>query len=478
MKTIKYILLSAVLIGFTACNEPEDIFNDNNIDTSTEILPDLTAGTADFSNYVAIGASFTAGYTDGALFIAAQENSFPNTLSKQFANANGGAFNQPLMNDNIGGFVFGSTVVADPRLYFDGAGPALLPATPTTDVTTSLAADGSIFKNVGIPGAKSTHIDYNGYASLNPYFGRIATSADISMLEYALAQNPTFFTLSEIGGNDVLGYATTGGDGTDPITPTGTFDFVFNDMVNQITAVCPNGVVTNVPYITDLPHFTAVPYNPIPLDAGTASQLNAGYASYNGGLQFALANNLIDADEAAARTIVFQESANNSMVLIDEDLTDLTVYGIPSYRQSTSSDLFVLRLSPFIPQGYGTQIPLEDKWVLIPSEQAEIRVATDAYNATIANVAQSKGLALVDLNAILNEAATSGVMFDNYILSTDLVLGGLVSLDGIHLNARGYAYMANAFLAAIDETYGSNFVASGTVAKAGDFPTNYSPLLQ
>jgi hypothetical protein len=38
--------------------------------------------------------------------------------------------------------------------------------------------------------------------------------------------------------------------------------------------------------------------------------------------------------------------------------------------------------------------------------------------------------------------------------------------------------MANSFLKAIDEHYGSNFVASGNLAKAGDYPTNYSPLLQ
>lgn len=493
MKTIKYILLSAVLIGFTACNEPEDVLNDYNIDTSTEILPELTAGTADFSNYVAIGASFTAGYTDGALFIAAQENSFPNTLSKQFANANGGVFNQPLMNDNIGGFVFGSTVVIDPRLYFDGAGPALLPATPTTDVTASLAADGSIFKNVGIPGAKSTHIAYNGYASLNPYFGRIATSADISMLEYAIAQNPTFFTLSEIGGNDVLGFAISGGDGTDPITPPGTFDFVFTDMVNQLTAVCPNGVVTNVPYITDLPHFTTVPHNPIPLDAATAGYLNsaAAYGAYNAGIQSLVGVPPVNLtqEEANSRMIVFSAGAGNAVVIMDESLSDMTIYSpaLVSMRQATANDLLVLPSSNFIGTEAipgnsatvnGVAIPLADKWVLIPSEQAEIRAATDSYNATIASIAQSKGLALVDLNAILNEAASSGIMFDNYILSTDLVLGGLVSLDGVHLNARGYAYMANAFLAAIDETYGSNFVASGTLAKAGDFPTNYSPTLQ
>ena len=37
--------------------------------------------------------------------------------------------------------------------------------------------------------------------------------------------------------------------------------------------------------------------------------------------------------------------------------------------------------------------------------------------------------------------------------------------------------MANSFLKAIDETYGSNFEESGNLAKAGNYPTNYSPTL-
>jgi len=58
-----------------------------------------------------------------------------------------------------------------------------------------------------------------------------------------------------------------------------------------------------------------------------------------------------------------------------------------------------------------------------------------------------------------------------------LVSGGLVSLDGIHLTARGYAVMANKFLEAVDATYGSNFIAAGVKANTGDYPTNYSPFM-
>ena len=51
------------------------------------------------------------------------------------------------------------------------------------------------------------------------------------------------------------------------------------------------GAVVTVPSIVNLPYFTTVPYNAVPLDQATADLLNAGYAAYNGGLQAAFAAN-------------------------------------------------------------------------------------------------------------------------------------------------------------------------------------------
>ena len=99
--------------------------------------------------------------------------------------------------------------------------------------------------------------------------------------------------------------------------------------------------------------------------------------------------------------------------------------------------------------------------------------ATDAYAATVEALADAYGLAFVDLRLVLAEAATTGIMFDEFNLNTNLVLGGLVSLDGVHLTARGYGLMANKFLEAIDVTYGSNFGASGSMIKANDYVIMY-----
>lgn len=255
-------------------------------------------------------------------------------------------------------------------------------------------------------------------------------------------------------------------------------------------------MVTNVPYITDLAHFTTVPYNPVPLDAATASVTNQAYEQYNGGLQQALAalagTGLFSEEEALKRTIEFS-AGQNAVVIVDESLTDLGAINpafasLPKLRQATPADLLVLPSSSFIgtlanpndPTSVnGVAIPLADKWVLTPKEQSEIRLAIDAYNATIAaTVSSNENVALVDLNNILNELASTGIVFDDYTITTDIVVGGAISLDGIHLTARGYAFMANKFLEAIDTAFGSNFAASGNVALAGDFPTNYAPTLQ
>lgn len=504
MKTIKYIGLCFLSLAFLACEY------DNDIDTGNNPLPELTAGSADFSTYVSVGASFTAGFTDNGLFIASQENSFPNTLFKEFSKIGGGTFTQPWMSDNFGGLAVGGNRIANPRLVFGGAGPVPLesvigPVTVGTDII--LNNPTGPFNNLGVPGAKSFHLVSPGYgnisnfpAAANPYAVRLTgNSPDASIVELAVAQNPTFFTLSEIGGNDVLGYATSGGDGSNPITPTATFTASLNAMVAALTASGAKGAIANLPNITSLSHFTTVPHNPIPLDAATAGFLNSAsaYGAYNAGIvqafAFLVANTPLtqaQADaEIAKRTISFSAGPGNAVVILDENLTDLTVINpaLISMRQATADDLIVLPASSFIgtqavpgnPQTVnGVAIPLGDKWVLTPEEQAEIATATQAYNASLSAAASANGLALVDLNSILEQASSTGIDYDNYNLNTDLVFGGLVSLDGIHLTAKGYALMANSFLEAIDATYGSNFAASGNLAKADSFGVVYSPLLQ
>lgn len=476
IKNFKWLLL--VSLTFVACNSDDEPFVDPN---STDGTP-LTAGTADFSKYVALGNSLTAGFSDGALFIAGQQGSYPNILASQFALVGGGEFKMPLMADNTGGLLLGGTQIAGTRLYFNGSAPASVPGPPTTEVTNILSGP---FNNMGVPGAKSFHLLAPGYGNVagvlsgqaNPYFVRFASSPTTTVLADALAQSPTFFSLW-IGNNDVLSYATSGGVGvnqtgnlnpatygSNDITDPNVFASVYTSLVDQLTANGAKGVVANLPYVTTIPYFTTVPYNPVALNAATAAQLNAGYAAYNNGLLFAQSNGLLTAAEVARRTITFSASSTNPVVIVDSYLTNLTGFGIPSYRMATSEDLIVLPARTFIgttvggnpAQVNGVSVPLADNWVLSKNEIQEVKVATDAYNAAIQSIAQAKGLAFVNANALQTQIANGGIAVNNVNVTSAYVTGGGFSLDGVHPSPRGYALIANKFLEAINATYGSNF---------------------
>ena len=540
MKNIKYILLTAVLVGFTACNDEEDF--EDQLDNPTEevVYPDLTSGTADFSNYVAIGNSLTAGFTDNALFIASQENSMPNMLAQKFALAGGGTFTQPLMDDNIGGLLFGGNQNEDgsfgPRLYFDGSGPAGLPGMSSTEAfAPSLGSQ----NNMGVPGAASFHLLYDGYGNpanlmtdpptANPYYVRMASAPNATILGDALAQQPTFVSLW-IGNNDVLGYATSGGDQTvAAITPQATFEGSINAIVGALQAANVQGVMANIPYVTTIPHFTTVPHNPLdPTNPDFGPQiplLNSIFGALNPIF------NAVDPN----RAIVFSESEASAVVIRDESLDDISQtiiealnasptfpgfiaqFGLPAEaaplvanllgvtygqtRQATEDDLLLLSSSSVIgtvnmesvvslmgqglPQELagqfsveGVSLPLEDKWVLIPTEQDELQIATDSFNETLEAVATSAGFAFVDANSLMQQLDNGGYSDGNFILTSSLVTGGAFSLDGVHPTARGYALLANEFMKEIDETYGSNFEASGNLLDIGNYPTNYPPQLQ
>lgn len=464
IKNIKLLFL--VSLTFVACNDNQETVTYD----STNGLP-LTAGTADFSKYVALGDSYSAGFSDGALFIEGQKGSFTNILAQQFALVGGGAFTTPLMADNTGGLLLGGTPIQGVRLYFNGTAPVPVTGSPTTDVTKHLSG---YFNNMGVPGAKSFHLLAPGYGNTagvagglaSPYFSRFSSSTTTTVLADALSQSPTFFSLW-IGGNDVLGYALTGGDGTNPITPTATFNGAYNTIVNQMAAGGRKGVIGNIPYVDALPHFRTVPYNPIPLDAATITLLmntTTGYGRYNGGLLFAQANGLLSAAEVARRTIAFTPGSGNKLVIEDSYLTNLTAYGIPSIRQTTPEDLIVLPASSFIgttvggdpTKVNGVSVPLADKWVFSKDEVQETRDAIDAYNPIIQAAAEANNLAFVDLKSLMIQLSTTGITANNFTINSAFVSGGAFSLDGFHPTPRGYALFANKFIEAINLKYGSN----------------------
>src|SRR5690606_38956642 len=436
----------------------------------------VTSGSADFSRYVALGNSLTAGYRDGALYIDGQNESYPSIVASQMKLAGGGDFRQPLMADNLGGIP--SVGFSNKRILTSTMELSIAPGVGATTLANIFSS--GPYHNMGVPGAKSFHLGIAGYGNpanlpnaANPYFIRFAKNPTTSsVLTDALELNPTFFSLW-IGNNDILSYATSGGAGVDQkgnmnpatygsndITDPTVFASVINNYVNALTANGAKGVIANIPSVTSIPFFTRVPAMPIAgLNDAQVTQLNGGYAQYNAALAQAKSFALITDAEYQKRLIKFEAGIANGAVIVDKDLTNLTAMQIPSYRQTTAKDLILLTASAVLTPsaGGGTSVPLSDQYVLTEMEANKVTTATTAYNASLSTIAQSKGLAFVDAHSKMVElSSTSGIRWNNVKYTAEFVTGGTFSLDGVHLTGRGAGLIANEFIKAINAKYGSN----------------------
>jgi lysophospholipase L1-like esterase len=490
----KFIYLAIIAAGFASC-EPE---------FDKEVGANYSSGEADFTSYVAIGNSLTAGYMDGTVSRVGQTYSYPNLLAQQFALVGGGAFTQPSFAEDVNN-LGGIQGLTGTRLVINASVGGVQPIAGSPTIT--LTPQAMAYNNMGVPGAKSFHLLAPGYGSAanlllgraNPYFVRHATSSSATVIGDAMTKNPTFFT-NWIGANDVLAYATSGGTmpdnpltttvdesvmsandhnttgninpltyGPNDITNTNLYESTYRNMINTLTNGGAKGVVCTIPSVTSIPYFTTVPFNPVPLDNAKATQLNTGFATYNGALDFAFSNGLITNAERLARKINFV-AGKNPVVIVDNDLTNLSTFSIPSYRMTTSQDLIVLTASSFIGTQVGTNplminglsVPLANKWVLTATEKSKVASATNAFNASIRSIAATKNLAVADMNSIMTQLVsglrieTGQVYTANYFSGSATEGLVLFSLDGVHPNARGYAVITNEIIKVINAHYKSN----------------------
>jgi hypothetical protein len=390
-----------------------------------------SAGSADFSNYISVGNSLTAGYADGALYHSGQANSYPSILAQQFKTVGGGNFVQPVVESDYG--VLPGKLVLD--YSTNCLGQTSLGPVPASGQAEGYGPVGYSVNNLGVPGAKTFHLLAPGYGNpagvpvglANPYYARFASAADASVIGDAVAQNASFFSLW-IGNNDVLGYATSGGLG-DTITGQQSFAFYMNAITGSLAANGAKGVIANLPGITGAAFFNVIPYNGLVLtEQIQVDGLNAAYAPL--GITFNLGQNpFIIADATAPGGL--RQIKQTEMVLL-----------------TTPGDS--LRCA-----GWGSLKPIPEQYTLSDTEIANINSAIDGYNATIKTLADTYNLAFVDIHSYF-EQVESGVTYDGESFSVTYVTGGTFSLDGIHLTQKGYALIANQFIAAINGKYGAN----------------------
>ncbi|RLD20298.1 MAG: hypothetical protein DRI71_10575 [Bacteroidetes bacterium] len=445
-----------------------------------------TTGSADFTKVVAVGNSLTAGYMNGALYDAGQAASFANLVAQQISlNGGGSVFNQPDIDakDGFSGRNMGQfpdLAIGWPlgRLHFVNPLNPAPQQLKTGQEITDYAGDRSALNNFGVPGMRIIHAAVSGYGVPNvgnPYFVRFASTPLATVLDDATAANGSFF-LFWLGSNDALGYALAGatgltdGTGSIDMTPVSVFEVAYIDAITKMTANGAKGIVANLPNVNDIPHFTTVPWNAIPMDQANADAANAGYIAFNGGINAYNAGLLpgqTDPPTVKRDTIGFK-TGQNGIVMYDSTMADLNAYGIPTIRQAKSSDLITLTAGAVLgtladPNNpatvIGVGVPLAEKFTLIQANQEAIATRIAEFNAIIKSVADgnSGSLAFLDFNTFFADFAQNGLIIHGAGMDTSIVPPfGAFSLDGVHPNARGAAYIASLFIDKINEVFGSN----------------------
>lgn len=451
-RILNYKALALSSLVFFACSTEDDLIEDWIVTADEEVEVEITgsAGSLDLSNYVSIGNSLTAGYTDGALSPAGQSASFPVILSSQFAIAGGGSFVYPDISsgngfggldedDNIKGRSFIDLDAAIAALAGEGSFGDVIKFSAGSALTTS-SNTGAGLNNFGVPGARVIDLGVPGYGTLNPYYGAFQSSGTASILADAASANASFFTLW-IGSNDVLGYAIAGGSAGevfDPMNPAtitdaGTFTAALGATLDAMGTT--DGVILTVPPVTIIPFFQTVTslsggVNVIPegsIDAATAGFLNSmeAYGEYNAGLSAAIALALIDEADSAFRAIQFTADVANAPVITDESLDILDISAafmappgtvvLPQIRQAKAlptgqSDLFPLTALSVIgteavegdpTSVYGVGVPVPDASTLTMDEQVNVITAYATFNAIIEGQAAARpNITLVDVRPL------------------------------------------------------------------------------
>jgi hypothetical protein len=462
MRTQSIILALAVLLLLAAGNL-------SGCSVDQPVAPDIPLGGAELRvarPVVSIGNSLTAGFQNGGLAITGQLAGFPQVLTAlvggpQISTQLPVYMQLPLvgtanpMEQQTG---IGSTPGMS-SLYVDGATGAITRDSLTVDPSTLLlnASYPLPYDNLGVPGATTadayTALDAaSSQAGNNSFFDLILRNSALPPFDTTqLDQLEAHFTRETIvgqdpgsgapingvnvpkivtlwiGNNDILGGVLTGNPvvGVN-ITPSSVWEGMYSSILDRVADFAPDAEVALANLQTTLPYFATVPLG--------ADVPNVGFVPWT------------------------TDESNVVFVLLPA-ASELNPPLGPDYLPGGSSS---------IPGNY----------TISQVEWDAVKGQLDAYNQIIADQAQARGWALVDVNAKMlalprdpyapaTYASLNGV-FPWLDMTGDGVpeqnVNSAFTLDGIHPSEKGYSAIAEWFAMALNATYGTSYTETAPPA--------------
>ncbi|MCX6155995.1 MAG: SGNH/GDSL hydrolase family protein [Candidatus Kapabacteria bacterium] len=427
-------ILMIVAIGFLASCNPSIV---NPIGTGN--LGSLSMMSKDSTVYVSMGNSLVAGYQSGGVTPTSQKYSYPNIIAQQM----GIQFHQPTITEpGLGSLI-------NNFQGFDATGNPIIGGFPGNGTVSDAQTYLKPYNNLGVPGAIMYDlIDTSAYANRhnNPFYSAVlrASAFGKCMVDQAIALKPDFITI-EIGDNDVLGYATSGGTsstavdaGGKPIpTPAAQLFALYAGALTKLTTALPNTkiIIITIPDVTGIPYFTTFPWNALLLDQSTADQLNAAYKAL--GFSFKPGPNGFVAASPSAPGGMKQLTANDRILLPLKMITD-----------SLSK------------AGWGTMKPIPNQYILDAAEVAIVKQAVTDYNDRIkglTSISKNGNIKVFDMDALFKQIQTTGYPVPgSTTMTASYISGELFSLDGVHPSSRGYGAIANELIKFINTNYGAD----------------------
>ena len=436
MKKLIIFFAMTSLLFFVACEDRSDL--------TAPSAPDT--GSADFTRFVSIGNSLTAGYQSGSLFESSQVYSFGKIIADQV----GTSYEQPIISEpGIPG-----------KLELHDLTPTII-ANPGLGSPTNLQLQAP-YNNLGVPGAilwdlsDETDFTAKSVARGNPYFQIVLRDQALgkSIIEQALNLQPTFINLW-IGNNDVLGYATSGGTkGTDvtqklPTDPA-VFGFLYNALADALTDT--TGVrkiaAANIPDVQNIPFFTTIGpkigASLIDVIAANPAVQGLVYHMNDYSINVATPESLIGGDVL--------------VTLISSSYASLIGTPTGKFYRDYGIDPAMLGVDTTAVFGLDPRNPWPNAFILDAGELALVQSHTQQFNDIIKGAvnANSDTWVLVDINSFFANVADGGMVIDGIKFTTDFILGNTFSLDGVHPSTQGYGIIANEFISTINSKFNAS----------------------
>ncbi len=412
-------------------------------------IQEVNAGTADFSKFISIGDGHTAGYMDDGLCIEGQKNSLGYILQQQLMMVGAPAIEMPWMSDqNIGLNTNGlSRLILGYKTDCQG-NSSLSPVRYSIQGETSAFSASAYnplkkYTNFGIPGLRMIDMVSSIFGNLNfpqhnPFFARMSMdqynfpgSGNFSSVQENIFNGgfPSFCTIY-LGIEDVLPYAKSGAN-TNPMSPiTGFpgvgFDESLGQLCEQLASQNVKAVIATIPNISQWPFFNTIPYNGLTLDAEKAASLNQIFNPI--GISFVVGANPFIVSDPNAGMFGVRQALPGEKILLSVPLDSVKCNQM------------------------GSVFPFRNEFVLTLEELNEIQMRIDVFNELIRQKATTYGFAIVETDDFYQKLNT-GFTYNGVAHSTRFVSGGAFSLDGIHLNPRGNALLANEFIRSINKKF-------------------------